>query len=103
MLNANCFASQKYDEDQKIVLDQYLMESMLCMLVPHTHSLTDQVCKPVRSRRFIFLNFIETKGYRHTAKGVVHNHQVFASSNWNFPFQKFVWIFVVELRLKTKT
>ena len=38
---------QKYDEDQKIVLDQYLMESLLCMLVPHTHSLTDQVCKPV--------------------------------------------------------
>ena len=38
---------QKYDEDQKIVLDEYLMESMLCMLVPHTHSLTDQVCKPV--------------------------------------------------------
>lgn len=38
---------QKYDEDQKIVLDEYLMESMLCMLVPHAHSLTDQVCKPV--------------------------------------------------------
>ena len=38
---------QKYDEDQKVVLNQYLMESMLCMLVPHTHSLTDQVCKPV--------------------------------------------------------
>lgn len=37
----------KYDEDQKIVLDQYLMESMLCMLVPHTHSLADQVCKPM--------------------------------------------------------
>ncbi|KAJ7370918.1 hypothetical protein OS493_028992 [Desmophyllum pertusum] len=37
----------KYDEDQKIVLEQYLMESMLCMLVPHTHSLTDQVCKPM--------------------------------------------------------
>ena len=38
---------QKYDEDQKIVLDEYLMESMLCMLVPHTHSLTDEVCKLV--------------------------------------------------------
>lgn len=37
----------KYDEDQKIVLVEYLMESMLCMLVPHTHNLTDQVCKPM--------------------------------------------------------
>ncbi|KAL9988021.1 hypothetical protein ACROYT_G002418 [Oculina patagonica] len=37
----------KYDEDQKIVLDQYMVESMLCMLVPHTHSLTDEVCKPM--------------------------------------------------------
>lgn len=37
----------KYDEDQKIVLVEYVMESMMCMLVPHTHSLTDQVCKPL--------------------------------------------------------
>ncbi|XP_027056438.1 PH domain-containing protein DDB_G0267786-like [Pocillopora damicornis] len=37
----------KYDEDQKVVLEEYLMESMLCMLVPHTHSFTDEVCKPM--------------------------------------------------------
>lgn len=37
----------KYDEDQKVVLDEYLMDAMMCMLVPHTHSLTDEVCKPM--------------------------------------------------------
>lgn len=42
---------QKYDEDQKVVLEEYLMESMLCMLVPHTHSFTDEVCKPVSDAR----------------------------------------------------
>lgn len=30
-------------------MDEYLMEAMMCMLVPHTHSLTDEVCKPVRT------------------------------------------------------
>ena len=38
---------QKYDEDQKVVLEEYLMDGMMVMLVPHTHSLTDEVCKPV--------------------------------------------------------
>lgn len=42
---------QKYDADQKVELDEYLMEAMMCMLVPHTHSLTDEVCKPVRSQQ----------------------------------------------------
>lgn len=37
----------KYDADQKVELDEYLMEAMMCMLVPHTHSLTDEVCKPM--------------------------------------------------------
>ncbi|XP_068689831.1 PH domain-containing protein DDB_G0267786-like, partial [Montipora foliosa] len=37
----------KYDEDQKLILDEYLMEALMCMLVPHTHSLTDEVCKPM--------------------------------------------------------
>ena len=45
---AACFNQQKYDEDQKVVLDEYLMDAMMCMLVPHTHSLTDEVCKPVK-------------------------------------------------------
>ncbi|XP_015774464.1 PREDICTED: PH domain-containing protein DDB_G0267786-like isoform X2 [Acropora digitifera] len=37
----------KYDEDQNIVMDEYLLEALMCMLVPHTHSLTDEVCKPL--------------------------------------------------------
>ncbi|XP_074614947.1 PH domain-containing protein DDB_G0267786-like isoform X2 [Acropora palmata] len=37
----------KYDEDQNIVMNEYLLEALMCMLVPHTHSLTDEVCKPL--------------------------------------------------------
>ena len=42
------FDQQKFDVDQKVALDEYLMSALMSMLVPHTHSLADEVCKPVK-------------------------------------------------------
>ncbi|XP_073242754.1 PH domain-containing protein DDB_G0267786-like [Porites lutea] len=37
----------KFDVDKKVALDEYLMSALMSMLVPHTHSLADEVCKPM--------------------------------------------------------
>lgn len=41
------FDQQKFDVDKKVALDEYLRDALMSMLVPHTHSLADEVCKPV--------------------------------------------------------